>query len=488
MGRRLIDSVKRIQIVGGRWKGLFPGMALAVFLTACAVPQSADPTSIPTSTPAPTHIIAPTSTPAPAASTSTPESVSGPIEEDIPPTPAASLNQAVRALEPHALLYTPPDRFLRLTDPDLKTPLWLTADRRACDRTNTAYSQSGLWSADGRFLAITCQEDNSNKPGTALTELLVVSLLDTTTGTIRRLDVGTDDTRKIRVDAQARVWSPVDPQLLVVLSRNEPAGASTIWVVANLLDDRLTQLLELKDSIADDVAWSSDGRQVAILARQVGPASLYIAHADGSDVTSLALDESDSFYGFSGPLAWSHDRRYLFLNRQHSTEPGMYTYQALRVEIASGATTVLASNLANPFETRWSPDGAWYLAGERANPGAGQIIWSLYRADGTLERTYSSDPVRSVGRVAWLPDSRRFIITANRENFGVEVILADTSGAEQVIAIYPGAQAGEIAISSDGRLLAIVLSGFRITILETNGTPHATFDGQFYGWRPGSGR
>ena len=129
---------------------------------------------------------------------------------------------------------------------------------------------------------------------------------------------------------------------------------------------------------------------------------------------------------------------------------------------------------------RWSPDGKWYLAGQKRH-------WSLYKADGTLVRSVTPPTGRTDAEVAWLPDSQRFVIAAERPE-RVEVIVAGVTGQETIIAGYPRAviEGPPLVVAPDGSLLALTMSGRQIVILDLHGHERGRMRGTFQGWWRGN--
>jgi dipeptidyl aminopeptidase/acylaminoacyl peptidase len=409
------------------------------------------------------------------------------------------LGDALRRFEGNALLYTRPDRFLMLTNAD-KRQLWLTADERFCGRSNSALSQSGAWSADGRYVAIHCQDDSLDPK--LFVELFAVNVLDITTGQLRRVDIGTDVARGIRVDALAAKWAPAGPRLLLAFDRVSQSGDDVQqvygWSIFEVDSGALRELITFdpESGLNTEAAWSPDGTQVAVSGQRAGEPhpAIYLVGADGSAARALKLDDVASFAGFSGAIVWAADGRSLFVNRQLLSATDTYTYQLLQVDVQNGSPKVLIDDLVDPLNVRWSPDGRWYAYKTYVTADRTIVAWSLHQADGTLVRTFSSDPTRSVENVAWTPDGR-LVFAVNRVNFGAEVVLADVDGQEQVIAGYPWAFAHQIAAAPDGSLVAVELdvpeqaqteadARQAIAILDLQGKMRAEVEGGIWGWRP----
>jgi dipeptidyl aminopeptidase/acylaminoacyl peptidase len=442
-----------------------------------------------TATPQPTNVPVPTAVPTNAPVPTAATSPVSPAETPPPPTPDAPLGEALRRFDSNALLYTLPDRFLMLAHPDGRH-LWLTADERYCGRSNTALSQSGAWSVDGRYVAITCQDDEFASK--LLVELATVNILDLETGKIHRVEVGSSEEHGVRVDAGAGPWSPAAPRLLVYMYRVNVNEADSQYSYRNgwaLYDASTGTVRELitfdpEGGSYGDAAWSPDGSQVAVIGQRAGDqrADAYLINADGSGVSRLKLNGVTSFYGFAGPIVWSTDGQSLLLTRELRPSADAFVFQMLRVDVKSGNTIVLADKLSDLPAARWSPNGRWFLLKKYATADRTIVAWSLYKADGTLVRTFSSEPVRSVEDLAWLADGR-LAFAVNRVNFGVELVIADVSGKEQVAATRPGAFAHKIAVAPDDSLFAIQLDD-RIVVFDAQGALRSELDGTLQGWRP----
>ena len=68
-------------------------------------------------------------------------------------------------------------------------------------------------------------------------------------------------------------------------------------------------------------------------------------------------------------------------------------------------------------------------------------------------------------------------------NFGVELVIANTDGQEQVVATRPGAVAHTIAVAPDDSLFAIGVAN-QIVIFDAHGNIRSELDGTIQAWRP----
>jgi WD40 repeat protein len=464
-------------------------VALTGLLAGCGAPAvQAPPAAVPTlAAVAPTVAPSPTAiaaTPTTGATAAPPTAAPAPRPTEVPaagtpdvtpppPTPDAPLDAALRSFAGNALLYTRLDRFLMLTDVNGQQ-IWLTADQHFCGRSNTALSQGGVWSADGRYLAIECQYDGLEP--NVLVETITVNVLDTTTGKLRQIVASQN-----WAGMSAQPWSPAGARLLVYA--DEAVGPA--WSVFDLTSSKLTRLIAIDpDTGSSGAAWSPDGSQVAVIGQRVGEQhqGVYLMNADGTHVRQLPLDAAPAFSGLSPAIGWSPDGRSMLVGRQLNPAENTYSYQALRLDLQSGDIAVLAENLLDWPDMRWSPDGRGLLLKKYATDDRTIVAWSLYQADGTLARTFSSEPTRSIEQLAWMPDGR-LALAVNRVNFGVELLIAELEGKEQVIATRPGAFAHTIAVAPDGSLFAIEMAA-HIVIFDGQGKALSEFDGTIQGWRP----
>ncbi len=403
-----------------------------------------------------------------------------------PSAPPPISRQAMAAVFPlsaeSALLYTSPERVLMLSRINGKDPVWLTAAPGLCGRSTTALSQRGLWSADGRYLAISCQEDGTSRLST---ELPTVGILDTTSGQFQRLNLNTNPA--LRVETDPLSWSPTAPTLLVTTNESKLAGTtvpSHRWLTVDARTGTMHRLASLDEQPWGAVAWSPTGHAIAVITGpEDGHTAVSIIDLTRPSVHRLtSLEHVTHFSGFNGTPTWSPDGTTLFVDRELNPSPDMYSFELLQVELMTERVQVVAT-ASRPLAVHYSPDGQWYVVGDPL-PVTLRSSWTLYHADGHPVRTFSADLARSISCITWTDDSRHLIMAADRTQFGVEVIRADLEGEEHVLAVYPNATATDLAVSPDETWIAIGLSGFHVEILDSQGHKHESFDGQINSWRP----
>ena len=398
--------------------------------------------------------------------TATPSTLPTPIEQPTPASPATPevpLEQALNRFTDDALVYARRDRFLMITDVSSQQQTWLT--EQICNMENFGAEQSGIWSVDGRYLAITCNRD----PGSDIT---ITTLLDTQTGQIQPLDF----------EAEwifAHSWSPITPKVLV-----SHGFGPVDWYVVDAPTGQHTKLITLSDTNAS-ADWSPDGKHIAITGSEDETDVVYIINVDSGAIREFRTDQIPDYYSLNA-ISWSPDESFLLLNRQLNPAPDTYTHQAIRLDAETGAVQILTDHLHNTPEFQWSPDGSWFIIGHPGRFEAPLGQWSLYDANGTFIRNLSTDSERDDIAIRWLPNSQQFVIMTVRLDFGVEVILSDLEGNEQVLARYPdkGPSFPALAIAPSGSYIAVGLSELDIAIVDVQGNEQSMIQGRIKRWRP----
>lgn len=465
------------------YQPIFHCLLWALMCAGCVAPEASLPptTQTPSAlpTPSPTRV-APTNWASPPATTTPtlPTQTTWESEAVVPPrTPfpmsAEPLRAALQRLgRPAFLLISGYDQLI-LTNPSSTQALWLTRDSTLCDPKNTSFQQWGEWSPDGRYLAITCGDPIHFEQPTSM-------LLDMSAGTFQRL--------KYCVES----WSPDGKRLLVSYSKPTGAADKTIFElgVTTIADEKVTPIISFSDNLNIHTAWSPNSEQIAV----VGPTeagadpklALFIVNSDGSGTRRLRqLEAVDHFYGANRPLIWSRNGSWLLVSRTRKLSD-TYPQEMLKVDAQTGAVETLPStDYRSQSSIRWSPDGAFFFVPEVPQGATNPLQWSLYRVDGTLVRHISSDARHDID-IAWLPDSRSYILAAVRPEYGLVVIRASIDGAEREIAGYPNAGPGNpaLAVSPDGSALAVAAPGDYIHILDIDGNTLAELRGRIGSWRP----
>ena len=218
---------------------------------------------------------------------------------------------------------------------------------------------------------------------------------------------------------------------------------------------------ELPGRTIADPAWSPDGLRIAFVAstNQRGPASLFVAAADGSQLTRI----TDGADGLSPPH-WSPDGSHIAFAQ---LEAGVFTVEpdgsnlvtlvaADRGGEARTTPRSLHFNEHSQLRASWSPDGERiaFIAG----PGWGEV--HVVDADGGMpERITNLVPGGvAVETIEWSPNGNKIVMTTSA--FHLLVINADGSGLSRYEFPEDASvrEVGRPAWSPDGR--RILFSSF----------------------------
>jgi Tol biopolymer transport system component len=402
--------------------------------------------------------------------------------------PTEPLPAAMGQFSGPTLLLTPDDRFLRLTDATGSQFLWLSASESVCNRLNSSLSQTAAWSPDGRYIAVMCEGSTDGR------ETWYTSVLDTQGGETRRLNPNDRDNTLIRTEHDP--WSPNGSQLLIVTQEYPETTDATVstnprdvWAVADAATGNITPLAAFEAGQTTAAAWSPDGTQVALYGKRVGEEAwdMVLVNADGSNQRRLPLAEDSQVAGFGGPLAWGGDGSFLLLTRQLSTPPN--TFQALRYDIDSNTTTVIADGMEEKARFRMSPDGQSYAVGVPIGDSLAKLDWRIFNADGTPAAALPADTGRDDLDLAWAGESR-FVLASVRPGFGTELYTGDAAtGSMQLFARFADivTTVDSLQLAPDGTTL-VYLAPVGNAILDSQGNLQALLAGRAWGWRPAAQR
>jgi Tol biopolymer transport system component len=218
---------------------------------------------------------------------------------------------------------------------------------------------------------------------------------------------------------QVVVYSQIAPEGDLYISRTDGSGA----------------LRQLTDGTALDRVprWSPDGQWIATFSDRTKQLQVWMIRADGSDLRQVTTEPSSI-------VAWSPDGRKMAVTRQ----VGQVTSIINPHDDPEGASKI---TLKNPpgltfFANSWSPD-ATRLAGQMNFNTPGILIYSI--ADQRVERItdFGEWPV-------WLPDSRRVLFVSR----GRDIHIADTQ-SKVVSRIWSSVRdtLGPPRLTRDGRMM-----------------------------------
>jgi hypothetical protein len=437
------------------------GPALTPERAATAIPPPTDRPVTPTDLPVPTAPPRPTEPPRPTF--------------ELPPTPAQPLAQALGQITGPALLYNGPASVpvLMLADIDSGQRLWLTAviSDKACDLTDQTDwdSQSGTWSADGRFLRIACA---AHKSSSTNIHWEASYLLDRQTGALTPLTSSPPAGEPRRSPTSVFTWSPVGHQLLL---HEIPVTSFDRWSVLDAATGARVALVDLP--YLSYGAWSPDGKKVALASAHsgAGPAPaptsmLYLIGAAGGTPHQIALPFSRSI----SCCVWSLDQHFVYL---HAADISPHDHgRIMRVDTVTGAISKFGIGRVSAA----SPDGVHYLVRnfiETGTRGLNERKWQVISADGTPQG------LSGTGDAHWLPDGRLLVsecdLTSDqhRGQYSTGWLAVFTMDGQKQTLVNHLDPCQAVFPSVDGALVALN-DGDHITVLDMQGQVRTTIDGQ----------
>lgn len=207
------------------------------------------------------------------------------------------------------------------------------------------------------------------------------------------------------VTTGSRFWANPDPSPdgvhVVFYSQIAPEG--DLYVGRADGSGALRQLTD--DAPIDRVPrWSPDGEWIAMFSDRTNELQVWMIRPDGSDLRQITRD-------MSSVVAWSPDGRRMAVTRQRSGAASIIDPRAPLGAEAAPDTGPIATAGERFTPNSWSPDGHW-LAGQHGFTTPGIVVYSL--ANRRFERLtdFGEWPV-------WLPDSRRILFVSRGREFHV---------------------------------------------------------------------
>jgi len=230
-----------------------------------------------------------------------------------------------------------------------------------------------------------------------------------------------------------------------IVMRDRPGRPyGQLWIM-DLATQKSARVGGEKDSGGSPL-WSPDGRLVAFAGNQGGKTGLFVAHQDGSEVTSLAptTGTNSPLPGTGREMTWSPDGKQIAfisstpsaLAAEASGDPmviSRYLYkpdagegltrfndnQRLHifvVDLASKQVRQLTSGESDEHSLDWSPDGKEILFVSNREPNQDEFfnydVFALRVADGSLRRLTATE--FNEYEPLWSPDGKHIVYRGTR--------------------------------------------------------------------------
>ncbi len=282
-------------------------------------------------------------------------------------------------------------------------------------------------------------------------------------------------------------WSP-DGREIAYLSEQDGKTALFVASADGSGKRRVCEIVESNERLQETgevFAWSPDGRWFVFAGADpkepplerdplVITRLLYKANTDYTDnhktqlwVVSSSGGEprllSDGRYVDHSP-AWSPDGREIVFVSDRGKDPDFQlNYDLFVEEVSTGKTRRLTDTPGSEFKPVWSPDGKWiaYLATRRSWTTRDSIAEDFHAwvvpALGGVAREVNASLDRRTESVAWAPDSRSVIFTA-QDRGRVLPYRVGVAGGESRPLFEQDASVGEPSVAAKGGRIALALT------------------------------
>jgi Tol biopolymer transport system component len=207
------------------------------------------------------------------------------------------------------------------------------------------------------------------------------------------------------------------------------------------------------------VTFSPDGREFAFIRGypDTGRSAVMVANADGSNLRQLYVRSRPLEYPLLG-IAWSPDGRRIAVTG-HNTEE--LRGQIAIVDVASKTETILPTpDWREISRIAWLPDGTGLLANaqESAGESSNQVFLVSYPDGGARRLT---NDLTSYSDLSVAPDGRSFVAIRNERRSAILTMPMDDPGSAAPISAEASADEGGqgIAWTPDGRLVYTTEAG-----------------------------
>src|SRR6267142_2631694 len=286
-----------------------------------------------------------------------------------------------------------------------------------------------------------------------------------------------------------------------IVMRDRPGRPyGQLWIM-DLATQKSARVGGEKDSGGSPL-WAPDGKVLAFAGNQGGNAGLFVAHQDGSEVTSLAptTGTNSPLPGTGREMTWSPDGKQIAfisstpsaLAAEASGDPmviSRYLYkpdagegltrfndnQRLHifvVELASKQVRQLRSGESDEHSLDWSPDGKEILFVSNREPNQDEFfnydVFALRVADGSVRRLTATE--FNEYEPLWSPDGKHIVYRGTRrgltdrettmEDTHVWIMNADGSERREIGAVIDNRQ-GAPQWAPEGDALAYSFTGAR---------------------------
>jgi Tol biopolymer transport system component len=211
----------------------------------------------------------------------------------------------------------------------------------------------------------------------------------------------------------------------------------------------------------DRPAWSADGTKLALTSNRTGTFDIFRMAADGTGLTQLTFDSSNSFYP-----AWSPSGAQIAFMSDRFVGHNVFSMFA-----ADGSEQVnVTANQSFDGGPAWSPGGG-QIAFTSTRDGNSEVY--VMNTDGTSQVNLTLHPALDTA-ADWSPDGSHIVFSSERDgNFNSEVYVMDADGTDQIRLTNSAGFDGHPAWSPDGTKIAFTsnrLGNFDVYVMNADGS------------------
>ena len=174
-----------------------------------------------------------------------------------------------------------------------------------------------------------------------------------------------------------------------------------------------------------------------------GDATVWVQDLAGSGAPRQLTTEN--LENTSAALMWSPDSRSIAYTSRRTGTTDIWV-----VDVGSGQTRQLTSDVRNDFAARWSPDGKWIAF--LSDRGGQTDVWVVLAAGGNAVRVTNDRAVEVNPR--WTPDGRALYYGRSQTDSELVLQPAD-SGAARTLLSWPGYVISNAVVSPDGKTILL---------------------------------
>lgn len=239
------------------------------------------------------------------------------------------------------------------------------------------------------------------------------------------------------------------PDAPLLVRMDTDPGSSTCHSVIGRRDSTTDDPKQLIDGTCDALPqWSPDHKSFAFTRKTAEGSAVWTANADGTGLRRIAAVAG-------GRVAWSRDgKRLAVLRRADGVQ------QLFVVNVSDGSAQQLTTGSGAVEDPAWSPDGKHIAVCLQKTSG-----WQIHVVDpsrpGAEPRQVTHQSRRALDPV-WSPDGRYFAYTAGAPGVGTggDIHIVKTDGTDDRTLVRTDAQEMDPVWSPDGKWVAFVRGPF----------------------------